>query len=84
MKLDTYMLPAFWAPALINGDITGMEPHEVRAMDRWFADVLPVNSCCIDCSDDDSTNFMRWHDAASYVKACDVLEFTFNLGDSAR
>jgi hypothetical protein len=74
METCTYTLPAHWAPALVNGDFTGMEDDDEEALMRVVAgenlpDPLSVN---------DEPEFVKYHDAQPYgVLACDCLVYTF-------
>ncbi|MBS3648826.1 hypothetical protein KEU06_09430 [Pseudaminobacter sp. 19-2017] len=36
IEVDTVTAPAYWASALINGDESGMEDHEIKAMEMWL------------------------------------------------
>lgn len=38
MKTDTYILPSYWAPALINGDYSGLTDEESAELDQWLTD----------------------------------------------
>jgi hypothetical protein len=74
MTTTTYTLPAHWAPALVNGDFTGMEEDDEEALMRVIAgENLPDP-----VSVSDSSEFLTYHDARPYgVLACDCLEYTF-------
>lgn len=77
-KTYTLMLPSHWAVALINGDESGMDDEDCAALNTFVDDMVRTyGSChCVDVSED--TQFMRWHDAATYgVLASEVAEFTF-------
>lgn len=69
-----YTLPAHWAPALVNGDFTGMEEDDEEALMRVVAgenlpDPLSVS---------DEPEFVKYHDAQPYgVLECDCLTYTF-------
>lgn len=73
-ETTTYTLPAHWAPALINGDFSGMEEDDEEALMRVVAgenlpDPLSVS---------DEPEFVKYHDAQPYgVLACDCLTYTF-------
>lgn len=36
MKLVKFTLPSFWASYLVNGDASGLDDHEIKAIDRWL------------------------------------------------
>lgn len=70
----TYWLPAHWASALINGDLSGLDEDDEEALMRVLAGEQLTEP--IDCGD--SPEFRKHHDAQPYgVLACDCLEFTF-------
>jgi hypothetical protein len=73
MKTVTYLLPDFWANALINDDATGLSDDEHNALNDWLLDTKPGH--CINVSDD--PEFTNRHDARDYVLACDCLTYTF-------
>ena len=41
VDIDTVTGPAHWASYLVNGDASGLEPHEIEAADRWHASLAP-------------------------------------------
>lgn len=47
---DTKQIADFWLPALINGDITGLNDHEVEQLDQWVS-ALP-DCCTFDCDNE--------------------------------
>ena len=73
LKFETYTLPEYWAPALVNDDATGMDDLERAAMNEWLRDNDP--GVCVHC--DDASFFTERHDARGYALACDCLNFTF-------
>lgn len=77
MKTATYTLPAFWASALINGDVFGMGFYDLMQVDRWL-DAHPDLGGCLSCTDEPS--FRRHHDAPE-VKAVDCLDFVFPVNN---
>lgn len=36
LETDTVTAPAYWASALVNGDLSGMEDEEIAAMEAYF------------------------------------------------
>jgi hypothetical protein len=78
MSRETYLLPAFWAPALVNGDFSGLDDADEIALDRWMVETFPgpKGAWVVDC-DTDAIGFTAWHDAVPYVLACDAMPFTF-------
>lgn len=77
MKTTTYTLPAHWAPAMINGDFSGMTDEEESALLSWLADhadeISPTDA--MDCTTD--PEFRHSHDADGYELAGDCLTYTF-------
>ena len=41
-----FVLPEFWLPALVNGDTTGLDEEDERALDAFLAD-LPAGAYCV-------------------------------------
>ena len=76
MKFNTYILPAHWASALINGDVTGMTDGEERELEQWLDLALP--GWCIGCSEE--AFFSHTNDADTLAGDC--LEFTFQKVES--
>lgn len=74
MKTETYTLPAFWASALVNGDVSGMEDDDERVLIEWLA-LHPELGGCLMCSEE--SEFCWHHDATPEVLSCDCLDFTF-------
>jgi hypothetical protein len=72
MKTTTYILPAYWASALINADESGMENKEIEEINAWLDRVKP--GYCVGCSDNE--HFAHGNDANSL--GGDVLEFYFH------
>lgn len=75
-ETKTFTLPAFWACALINDDLTGLTDEDQEALDAWIIanDDLGL---CVNVGEE--VSFVTFHDAAEYVLACDCAEFTFEV-----
>jgi len=73
MNKITYILPAHWASALVNGDESGLSDEESEALEAWLTHENAGS--CFDVSF--VPFFSSTHDARFYVLACDCLEFTF-------
>ena len=69
---DIFILPAFYAPALINADSSGL----TNAEEKLLNDFINKNTTdiCSGCSD--NTFFTKYHDLPG-VGACDCKEFYF-------
>lgn len=75
MKTIDFTLPAHWAPALINGDFSGLSDEDDEAI-RYFLDTEPdIAGDCLSCTDE--PEFRRYYDADGL--ACDCLTYTFPL-----
>lgn len=83
METIELTLPRHWACALINGDESGLEDDDAKALNR-FADWMidEYGSCwCVNVDEEDCEDFRRYHDATDFgVLACDVATFTFDIG----
>ena len=73
MKTETYLLPDFWASALINDDYSGMADLDAAILNEWLDDYAP--GVCLGCTDE--PEFTPWHDASQTVGACNCLTYTF-------
>ena len=76
MKTEKYILPAFWASALINGDFSGLSPAEEKTLLLFLYVNCPGDAVdCVECG-------FRWrHDASAlHVGGADCAEFTFIKG----
>jgi hypothetical protein len=70
---QTYMLPEFWASAILNDDLSGMSDEDVEQFNAWMKKFKP--GYCVAVLED--PEFLRYHDARGYVLACNCIEFTF-------
>lgn len=78
MKTETFTLPAFWACAIINDDLSGMDQFEIDGLDLWLKHASEHGyGFCVDVSQE--SFFCTVHDARAYVLPCDCLEFTFEV-----
>lgn len=77
MITETYILPAYWASALINADYSGLEDIDIQELERFIARNKEEGKrfYCIDCSEE--SYFTPYNDA--HTLACDVLEYTFDV-----
>ncbi len=77
MTIETYTLPAYWASALINGDYSGLEYDDIKAIedfevsnrkeDHYFA--------CLMC---EGEPYFKWSNDATNLGG-DVLEYSFDV-----
>lgn len=80
VQLEQYDLPLFWAPALINHDLTGYTTEELAVLEDFIDDMIETHGRCwaIDVGGD--VWFTHWHDAQRYgVRGCDVATFVFDV-----
>ena len=77
MTTETYILPAYWACALINSDISGLEDSDIADIEKFETDNKDAGCrfCCIGCSEEQY--FAHSNDANNM--GGDVLEFTFDV-----
>lgn len=81
MQTMTVIAPSHWASALINGDESGLEPRDVKALARFLKRQGLHESACVDCED---YGFTQWHDASPECLACDCQTYTFlTYGENA-
>ena len=81
MKLETYLLPQYWASALINGDESGLTDQDAQQLGAFVKDMVNIHGRCWPVTCDDDVQFMRYHDAQPFgVLACDVVTFHFDVG----
>jgi hypothetical protein len=74
MKTTDYMLPAYWASALVNNDFSGVDGEAAEQIRAWLIEEQPGN--CLACSGEAA---FVWHHDADYigVLAGDCLLYTF-------
>jgi hypothetical protein len=79
MNTIEYILPAHWAPILINADYTGCTPEDGAAFDEFSINEFGERGFDdIQLANDDEPEFIKYHDAHNYgVLACDCLRYTF-------
>ncbi len=74
-QFDVYTLPAFYAPALINADSSGLTDCE-----RWLlAGFCADKGACMGCSD---SQFFTKHHEFKIIGACDCKEFYFGRANN--
>jgi hypothetical protein len=82
MKTVSYTLPEHWASALINGDDTGLDDRETKALDFFVEYMVEKHGACRCLDVSGESDFKKYHDAREYgVLACTVSEFTFEIGE---
>ena len=78
------VLPAYWAPALINRDFTGFDtdyPDADDALDaitRFMSDFTELYGNCDPVDVSEEPYFVKGHDATRYgVLPCECFDYTF-------
>ncbi len=69
MNTETYILPAYWASYLINGDFSGLLHGEKEEIDSFIAG----KGNCVSCSDE---QYYKNSNDANNLSG-DVLEYYF-------
>lgn len=63
IKCDVVTGPAYWASALVNGDLSGLDVEEIKAMESWLDRIYPAY--VVDIARDESGEPMEsrftWH-----------------------
>lgn len=75
METVEFTLPAHWAPALINGDFTGLSDEEDAAVRYWLDTEPDIAGDALSCTDEPV--FWSYYDADGLP--CDCLTFTFPM-----
>ena len=70
----TYTLPAYWAPAVINGDYSGLTLDEECEVNDWLNEHIPY-----DCSASVSSETFFAHRNDANNMGADCAEFTFTI-----
>lgn len=72
ITVSQYTLPASWASALVNGDVSGLDDAESAQIVAWLESVEP--GYCVGCSDE---SHFAWRNDASNLGG-DCLVYTFH------
>lgn len=81
-ELVTRVLPAFWAPALVNRDFSSFmlpdNEEDLAFITQYMADFTKHYGNCDPVDVSEESFFYRGHDAVQYgVLACDCFEYVF-------
>jgi len=82
MRIVEYVLPAHWLCALINDDYSGLEEHDIDAIEAFYqAESAEYGMFrCLCPVDDKGRGFMRYHDAWDYgIGSCDTVTIAFQV-----
>jgi len=71
LKFETYVLPVYWASALINGDDSGLEDDEIKEINAFCKGLGP----CVDVSEEEE---FSWTNDANDMGGA-VATFTFQI-----
>ena len=66
MKTIEHKLPTFWASALINGDVSGMEEDDIRIMDEFLKGFDLFDKECLGVADDSEFMLRPFYIHSSY------------------
>jgi hypothetical protein len=73
-QFDTWTLPAHWASAFINDDMTGLDDEEIEQFESVAKEMGPY--AIISIEPDDEAYFTRLHDARhAGVLACNCFDY---------
>ena len=79
METIFYTLPADWAVYFVNGDLSGFNNQEIKAMFAIERELLTTgySTCAIDCEEGEGS-FVKYHDAVHvYPYAANCLKIYF-------
>ena len=79
MNTIYYTLPSDWACYFVNGDDSGLERHELKAIRAIERELINTgySACALDCEEGEG-EFKRYHDACHvYPYAANCLKITF-------
>jgi len=77
MNSVLFVLPAHWAPALVNDDYTGLGDYEKYELKDVINSLFPDGFSSV-CVEDPVAQFERYHDARRYtVLPCDCIVYRF-------
>jgi hypothetical protein len=81
METTTYRLPAHWASAFFNGDLTGLEDEDAATFEALVEGENLPDPLAIEGDDAEygpESFFCTYHDARPYgVLACDCYDYVF-------
>jgi len=79
ISTEQYELPVYWASALINGDESGLEEDDLKALRDFERYMITVHGKCWCLDVEEDSWFSSHHDATRYgILACDVALYTFD------
>ena len=75
METLTYILPDFWACALIYGDVSGLSNEDEIAFEAWYKkENLSGGSWVLE---EQESFFKKYHDASEFILACECFEYLY-------
>ncbi len=77
MNTETYILPEYWASALINADYSGLEDSEIQEIEEFETNNRQPGCAfyCVGCSEE---SYFKWSNDATNL-GCNVLDYTFDV-----
>ena len=79
MKTETFTIPNHFLPALINGDESGLSKEESQQLFDWTRHMKESEHSFSAIATGEDKGFMRWHDMAPAILACDCTEVIFDV-----
>lgn len=67
---------AYWAPYIINGDSSGLEPAEIALCDAWEARELEPGESIVDCEEESRFSWSYDLHTGADCRGGDVLDYT--------
>lgn len=81
MKTETFIIPDFYLPALINGDYSGLSDADAEALDRFTEEQLKHFERFWALCDTESEGFLTFHDLKPFgIGAADCSSVVFDIG----
>jgi len=82
IRVESHTAPAHWAPALVNGDDSGLDPEDAKAAADWTASLAPGH---VAGTEEEGPGFLRWHDAAPFAPyAADCAAFIIYFQEESK
>jgi hypothetical protein len=79
IKMVTYVLPSYLAPALINGDMSGMDEVEAAYLGDWNAEKVDEHGGLFHCVNVEDYGYTRENDYDNLAGDC--AHFTFHVNE---
>lgn len=77
MKTETYILPEYWASALINNDYSGLEHDDIAQIENFIED-NKQDGCSFYCLGFSEEAYFKWSNDATSLGG-NVLKYHFDV-----